>query len=383
MISENNTFGDSLNISSLQLKSAFDRHLYISSNSVLSLSTLCYDGVLCYLSNIIGQGSLIEIEQNLQRFFSSEQIHQAYKNLHHCLDYCLTILDSNQDQFVYNILQQCSIDLIDSSSLLIIMEILSINKLFSYLPTFVTNDWLHMIRSIQNLEKFDIRSSSMSNLQEQMFHLKERMGSLDHLIRNFNNISSTIQSPLSSSFGDQCCLRTYCTHSTAISTLTESPSSSWSSLDIDTKPVTSLSGFIRNPVTNFIMPTGPTETEMESSIVSLDGTMSSDDESQVPSKILTRSLSAQPQRKRTGPILVKRADVLWMYPAGVLKAKYNSPISSVYENDDQEEFEPVFKRTNSCDIDFPVEKLQDSLSNKILKKPKKTSRRQTKGLNGA
>jgi hypothetical protein len=163
--------------------------------------------------------------------------------------------------------------------------------------------------------------------------------------------------------------------------LTESSSSSWSSLDVDRHPIiTSLQGFIRNPVTNFIMPIGRAETEMESSIISLDGTISSDDEPQITSKFLTRSLSVQPQRKKTGAILVKRADVLWMYPAGVVKPRHNSFISSVDESENPDEFEPVFKRTNSCDSDFPVKKLEDSLADKIIKKPKKISRKQTKGL---
>jgi hypothetical protein len=382
---EKNSLTYPLDFSSLHLKKAFDRNLYISSKTVFSLSVLCYDGVLCYLSNIIGQGTLIEIEENLKRFFSSEQINQAYFNLQNCLEYCLSILDSNKDEYIYNIFQQCLINLIDSTSLLSVMEILYTNKLFSYLPTFVTHDWLHMIRCVQNIEKFDITSSSsILNLRQQMSHLKEHMISLDHVVKNFNQISLTIQSPpSSSSSNDQCCLRTSCAHNTNIfqsTTVTESPSSSWSSLDIDTTPITLLSGFIRNPVTNFIMPTRPTESKMESSFLSIDG-MSSDEEPEKSSSSLTRSLSYQPSRKTTGPIIVKRADVLWIYPAANIKPKYNSLFSSVYETTDQNEFEPIFKRTNSCDNDFPAKKLQNSLANKIIKKPKPI--KHTKGLKRA
>jgi len=359
MICEKNSLTYPLNFLSYHLKKAFDRHLYISSNTVLSLSILCNDGVLCYLSNIIGQGSLIEIEDNLKRFFSSEQINQAYFNLQNSLDYCLSIIDSNKDEYIYNIFEQCLINLIDSTSLISIMEIIYTNKLFSYLPIFVTNDWLHMIRSVQNIEKFDIKSSSISNLQRQMSHLKEHMTSLDHLVKNFYQISSTIQSPLLSSLNDQCCLNTYCTHNTNIyhpTTLMESPASSWSSLDIDTNPIIPLSGFIRNPVTNFIMPIGPIESEMESSFLSIDSSMSSEEEPELSSSLLTRSLSYQPSKQIKGPILVKRADVLWIYPAGNIKPKYNSLFSSVHESTDQCDFKPLFTGANSCDIDFPNKK---------------------------
>lgn len=377
MVPEKNSLLSSSNdFSSLQLKKAFDRHLYISSSSVL-----CYDGVLCYLSNIVGHGSLNEVEQNLQRFFSSKQTDEAYEHLHQCLDYCLTIIDRNEDAHVCNLLQQCSNELTNASTLIKVMQNISSNQLFSYLPIFVTDDWLHMIRSVQNIEKLDMRLSSMINLQQQMSHLKDQMGSLDHLVRNFNQISLSIQSPIPSS-NDQCCLRTYCTHSTIIhqsSLLSESPSSSWSSLDVDIHRINPLPGFIRNPVTNFIMPTGPTEPEVESSIISLDGNISSDDEPHVPVKHLTRSLSFQPQKNHTRPILVRRADVLWMYPAGLVKPKYNSLISSVDESADPGEFERVFKRTNSCDMDFPVKKPQTLPVDKILKKTKKVIKKSAKG----
>jgi hypothetical protein len=371
-----------LDFSSFHLKKAFDRHLYISSKTDFSLSVLCYDGVLCYLSNIIDQGSLIEIEENLKRFFSFEQINQAYFYLKNSLDYSLSILDPNKDQYVYNLIQQCLSNLIDSTSLLSVIEMIYKNKLTSYLPIFVTNDWLHMIRSIQNIEKFDKTSSSISNLQQQMSYLRANMISLDNIVKNFNQISLTIQSPLSN---DQCCLRTYCTHNTTVyptTTFMESPSSSWSLLDIDTNPITPLSGFIRNPVTNFIMPTGPNEFEMETSFLPIDDNMSSDEEPEIiPSSLhLTRSLSFQPSRKRTGPILVKRADVLWVYPSVNFKPRYNSLHSSISETTDEQEFQPIFKRTNSFDLDFPVKKLQNSLPNRITKKSKKSLIKPAKGL---
>lgn len=389
MVPDRNSLTDILDFSSYHLKKAFEKHLYISSNENISLSILCYDGVLCYLSNIMGQGSLIEIENNLERFFSSDEMNQAYLNLKNSLNYCLSILDSNKNEYIYNTFQQCLIHLIDSTSLLTVMELIYTHRLFSYLPIFVTNDWLHMIRSIQNIEKIDITPSSISNLQQQMSYLKDNIISLDHLVHHFNQISLAIQSPLSSSpssSNEQCCLRTYCTHNTMIcppTTLIESPSSSWSSLDIDTNPITPLPGYIRNPVANFIMPRGPVESEMETSFISSDGIFSSDDEIETfssRSSHLTRSLSFQPPKNTRGSMLIKRADVLWVYPAGTMKPKYNSLFSSVYEANDHEEFEPKFKRTNSCDVDFPVKKLQNSLPNRIFKKPRKSLIKHTKGL---
>lgn len=372
------------------VKEAFENHLYITSEDNSSSSILSYDGVLCYLSNIMGQGSLIEIENNLKRFFSLNEINQAYINLKNSLHYCLSVLNRDKHESICQIIEKCLENLNDSTSLTNVMEIIYTNKLFSYLPIFVTNDWLHMIRSIQNIEKFDLKPSSMINLAQQMSYLKDNMISLEHLIDHFNQISLTMQSPLSSTPNEQCCLLTYCTHNTMIyqsAPLAESPASSWSSLDIDTNPITPLPGFIRNPVTNFIMPRGPIESEMETSCLSIDGVMSSDDEleiisspPQIRSSNLTRSLSFQPPKTTRGPMLVKRADVLWVYPAGAIKPKYNSLFSSVYETNDHNECELKFKRTNSCDVDFPIKKLQNSLQNRITKKQRKSLIKQTKGL---
>jgi hypothetical protein len=364
------------NFSAFHSKNTSDRHLYISSKTDLSLSILCYDGVLCYLSNIIGQGLLTEIEENLKRYFSSEQINQAYSNLQNCLDYILSTLDHDKDHSVYNIFQQCSIKLVDSTSLLSVMDTIHINHLFSYLPIFVTNDWLHMIRSVQNLEKFDVTSSSTSDLQQQMSHLKVHLTSLHHLVNHFNHISSTIQAVPN----DQCCLHTYCTHNTPIYGSTnaiDSPTSSWSSLDIDTNPITSTSGFIRNPVTNFIMPTAPNTSEMETSIFSIDEDISSDEEQEILSSAsLTRSFSVQSTRKSIGSVFVKRKDVLWVYPAAFLNSKYNLLSSSAHESTDQHVFKPVLTRATSCDDTFHNEKLMT----KTIKKLKKPLIKQIKGL---
>jgi hypothetical protein len=372
MLSENNSY----------LNNAFDRHLYISSKTDLSLSILCYDGVLCYLSNIIGQGSLIEIEENLKRYFSLEQINQACSNLHNCFQYTLSTLDYNKDQSIYNIFQECLIKLIDSTSLLLVTETIHKNHLFSYLPIFVTNDWINMIRSIQNLEKFDLASSSISNLQQQMSQLKGHLATLHDLINNSNNISSTIPAVPD----DQCCLHTYCTHNTSIyrsmTTVIDSPSSSWSSLDIDTNPITSASGFIRNPVTNFIMPTERNISEMETSYHSIDDDISSEEEQEFvsPRKSLTRSFSLQPSMKNTGSVVIRRKDVLWIYPAAVINSKHNLLSSSAHESIDPYLFKPLRPRANSYEDDFHIEKLQQSIRNKKIKKAKKPSIKQIKGL---
>ncbi|CAF2686341.1 unnamed protein product [Rotaria sp. Silwood2] len=380
MTSDKDALTDPLELSSVHLKSAFDRNLYISPNTDVSLSTLCYDGVLCYLSNIIGQGSLSEIEENLKRYFSSEDINQAYLNLQNCLSYRLSTLDPNKDHSVYSIFQQCSINLIDSTLLLSVMETIHENNLFSYLPLFVSNDWLHMIRSVQNLEKLDAASISIANLQEQLSSLKDHLTPLNQFVDNMDNFPTIIQSSPSSP-NHICCLRTYCTHSTPIYnsiTSTDSRSSSWTSLNLDINPMTRISGFIRNPVTNFMMPTAPTLSEKELSINSTDDYMSSDEDQESSFKFFSRSISYQPSIQRTGSILVKRDDTLWVYPAAAMQLKTHSLFSSVHEDTAEYEFQPRRLRSNSCDDDFRNKKILNQLLNKKLKKPRRPLIKPTK-----
>ncbi|CAF1211617.1 unnamed protein product [Adineta steineri] len=365
-----------LNLSSSDVKNAFDQHVYISLNKDLSLTTLCYDAVLCYLSNIIGQGSLNELEENLKRYFSSDQMSEAYISLQNCLNYSLSILDSNKDSNAYSILKQCSINLIDSTALLLIMETIYTNNLFSYLPIFVTNDWLHMIRNVQNLEKFDTTPSlPISNLVKQMFTLKEHLTLLHNHVNNIYHIPSTMHSSVSA-LNDQCCLRTSCTHNSNIyppTIIVDSPTSSWSSIDIDAERITSIPGFIRNPVTNFIMPITSTTSNMDSSMISMDDNMSSDEEQEATSFSLFRRFSYQPPISKTGPVIVKRDDVLWMYPAAVLKTKHNSLFSSTHESTDPYGFTPLFVRANSCNIDIPHKNIQLPEPTKMNKKPRKNT----------
>ena len=259
----------SLPLCSSDVTNAFDRHLYISSENDLACSILCYDSVLCYVSNVLGQSSLNEIEANVQRYFSREQCTRAYCQLHNCLDYVLAKLDAQSDQHVHELFQQCSLNLIDATLLLPTMESIHINGLASYLPCFVTDDWINMIRHVQNLEQLDTNSSmSMASIQKQMDQLKEQ---LTHLHRRS---SATPHAPSTSK--DQCCLRTCCSHDptgmTRSATLINSPSSSsWSSLDTDFQPIASYTGFIRNAVTSFLIPTAPApRPEMNSSVISLD-----------------------------------------------------------------------------------------------------------------
>ncbi|CAF0817285.1 unnamed protein product [Adineta ricciae] len=367
-----------LDIFSLPVKNALDRHLYISFKSDSTLSTLCYDEVLCYLSNIISQGSLAEIEDNLKRYFTPDQIHQAYKNLQSGLEYSLSIIDKSKDQHVYDTLHQCSINLIDSTAILLVIEVLHLNQLFSYLPIFVTNDWLHMIRSVQNLEKLDLTpSSSMSSLVKQMFQLKEHLNIMHNLVNKYYSISTIIQSTPSSN--EQCCLHTSCSHNPTMYTSTpmiliDSPSSSWSSADMEANPGITMTGFIRNPVTNFIMPTTKaSDPDMETSFLPADDNLSSDDESEIEPFSCARRSSDQSVSSKTGPVIVRRADVLWMYPTGVLRAKNSSLCSSVHEDLNPKEFKPLYTRANSCNIDLST-KIKQEPAPKI--KPKRPSIKQ-------
>ncbi|CAF2847983.1 unnamed protein product [Rotaria sp. Silwood2] len=344
---------NSLDLSSSNLKNALDHHLYISLSHDSSLSVLCYDSVLCYLSNVIHHGSMNEIELNLKRFFTYKQLEQAYYNLQNSLHFSLSIINPNTDQHIYEIIEQCINNLTNASYLLSIIEKIYSNKLFSYLPIFVTNDWIHMIRNIQELEKFDTPSTTtVADLQGQMTGLTEHILSLHQLINNVTNLSSStltttaFESLLTST--DQCCLRTYCQHTSnqRIIPMVDSPASSWSSLDLDKNPITALNqtipGFIRNPVSSFLMPTSPQINEITSSMISTDDNISSDDEQSINSK--------------AGSVVVIRDDDLWIYPVGVdvRKPKFNpheyirsqSLFNPINETNDRKN---PFIRTNSFD----------------------------------
>ncbi|UJR27654.1 hypothetical protein I4U23_008935 [Adineta vaga] len=340
-------------LSSTQLQNALQHHLYISLTNDSSSSILCYDTVLCYLSNVIDHGSFNEIEDNLKRYFTYKQLEQAYYNLQNVLHYSLSILNSDFDHHIYEILKQCLDDLHDSSCLLTIIQMIHSKQLFSYLPLFVSNDWINMIRNIQDLEKIDTPSSlTIKNLQEQIVNLKENLSSLNQLVDNLKQISSTNDSL---TLTDQCCLRTYCQHPSnqRITSIMDSPSSSWSSLDFEKTSVTTynrtIPGFIRNPVSNFLMPTAPMLTEQTYSTISFDDNMSSDDEQSISSK--------------TGSIVVIRDDDLWIYPAGVdvqkPKSKFTGYNRSQSMFDSVQEKKKSFTRRKSfTDDDFSRENFE-------------------------
>ncbi|CAF0864413.1 unnamed protein product [Rotaria sordida] len=341
---------NSLELSSLNLKNALDHHLHISLSHDSSLSVLCYDNVLCYLSNVIHHGSINEIELNLKRFFTYQQLEQAYYNLQNSLRYSLSIITSNTDQHIFETIEECINNLTNTSCLLSIIQTIYSKELFSYLPIFVTNDWIHMIRNIQELEKFDTPSTvTIADVQDQIADLNEYILSLHQLINNVKNFSSPTATTIESSIStDQCCLRTYCQHTSnqRIIPIIDSPASSWSSLDLDRNPIITINqtipGFIRNPVSSFLMPTSPQKNEITSSMLSIDDNLSSDDEQIINSK--------------TGSIVVIRDDDLWIYPVGVDIPK--SKLNPLQYNRSQSLFNPIndtndrnniFIRTNSLD----------------------------------
>jgi hypothetical protein len=296
-----------LEFSSEHLQNALDHHLYVSLTSDSSLSVLCYDNVLCYLSNVIDHGSINEIELNLKRYFTYQQLEQACYHLKNSLHYSISILNSNIDQQIIELFEEFRNHLMNSSCLLMIIEKIHRNQLFSYLPAFVTNDWIDMIRHIQELEKIDTPSSKIHDLQEQIINLKEQLYNLNHLVNNIKTLPSTIIE--SSVVPDQCCLRTYCQHTLnqRLTPMIDSPSSSWSSLDQEKNLINTFNrtipGFIRNPVSNFLMPTTPTINEITLSMNSNDENFSSDDEQSINSK--------------SGSMVVIREDEVWIYPIGI------------------------------------------------------------------
>lgn len=292
----------------------YDLHLSLTKNS--SYSILCYDTVLCYLSNIIEHSTIDEIELNLQRYFTCEQIEQAYDHLRNAIQYTITIINSSIDSQIIDLLRKCLTDSVNSSYLLTVIENLHRNNLFPYLPTFVTNDWIHMIRYIQNIEKIDrspqplpTPSTKLNDLQDEMNYFKEHLYSLEQLVEDLKIIPQTFNE--STNVNDQCCLRTYCQHAANQRSIPifDSPSSSRSSLDFDKPTITTFNrtknGFIRNPVTNFLMPTAPTINEMSTSTNANDDNSSSDDEQSSTTK------------SKSGSMVVIREDDVWIYPIGV------------------------------------------------------------------
>jgi hypothetical protein len=250
----------------LHLHKALNHHLYVTSNTNSPPSVLCYDEVLCYLSNVIGHGSMEEIQMNIKRYFNDEQLDQAFNHLKNALQYVVSMCHVQRDEHMAALIEQCLHRLADSSHLLSTMEMIENNQLLCYLPTFVTNDWLHMIRNIQDLEKIDTPSpppgNTMNSLNEQMHHLKAQLSSLHQMVDNVRNLPLPASAD-SSTLNDQCCLRTYCAHTSHARLLPvlDSPGSSWSPLDVEKAPIATLNraipGFIRNPVSSFLVPTAP------------------------------------------------------------------------------------------------------------------------------
>jgi len=357
-----------------------DLHLSLTNNS--SYSILCYDTVLCYLSNIIEYSTTDEIQLNLQRYFTCKQIEQAYYRLQNAIQYTLTVLKSSIESQIIDHLQGCLGKLIDSSCLLTSIEILHQKNLFSYLPLFVTNDWIHMIRYIQNIEKIDRSSSTttittpstkINDLQDEMNYLKEHIYSLEQLVEELKVIPTTYND--STNLSDRCCLRTYCQHATNQRSMSifDSPSSSWSSLDLDKPTLTTTlnrtkAGFIRNPVSNFLMPTTPsTINEINSSMNVNDDNSSSDDEQSTNSK--------------SGSMVVIREDDVWIYPIGVDVRRRKSkpkdfffrsqslfnPIHDRYENNT----EKFIRQKSFDDHDYPRENYVENNIQLNFKKHKK------------
>jgi hypothetical protein len=203
-----------------------------------------------------------------------------------------------------------------------------------------------MIRNIQELEKIDTPSSlKITYLQEEMINLKENLFSLQQLVDNIKTFPSTINE--SSIISDQCCLRTYCQHTLnqRLTPMIDSPSSSsWSSLDLEKIPITTFNrtipGFIRNPVSNFLMPTAPTINEITSS----NENISSDDEQSINSK--------------SGSMVVIREDEVWIYPIGINVRKLKS--NSKDFNRSQSMFNPINEINNSNHLFIRTKSFDDN-----------------------
>jgi hypothetical protein len=401
-----------LDLPSLQLRNASNRDLYISDKRSISDAIICCDVVLCYLSHTILHSTSNEIEQNLTRYFSKQQCQQAYQHLHDCFDYVLSINDHDQqqDHRIYNIFQQYSIDLLDWTCLIPVMLNIVQHDLLSYLPLFVAHDWILMINRVENLEQINRITSIYSPIEEQIQQFNQYLTSLHELILNCSQSSTFVHRSSTATSNEQCCLRNYCAHDTVLyracthmdSSPLPSSSSSWSSADIHANAVHTFPGFVRNPVTNFLIPTAPANSQMRTSFVSLNDTSSSDDDNQhndenddddddddddgkrdpsiaILQRILTRRSSHPPTKKQVGSILVKRHDNLWIYPTGLIETKTNVLLSSAYDATVKEQCQSLFKRATSYDERCLQKQHARLLEDKSEKKTRKISVKQLKG----
>ncbi|CAF4212600.1 unnamed protein product, partial [Rotaria magnacalcarata] len=109
------------------------------------------------------------------------------------------IIDSNINQHIFETIEQCLDNLSNTSCLLTIIQTICEKNLFPYLPIFVTNDWIHMIRYVQDLEKMDTSSSpslsgtiAVTDLQEKIAGLNENLSSLHELLVVVKNLSTLV-----------------------------------------------------------------------------------------------------------------------------------------------------------------------------------------------
>ena len=354
---QKNHASNSLELLSPSVKSALDHHLFVTLTRDSSLSILCYDSVLCYLSNVISHESIDEIEFNLKHNFTQEQLEEAYYNLQNSLHYSLSVINSSINHHEFEIFEQCINSLTNSSRLISTIQTIYSNNLFSSLPIFVTSYQNHTIQNVQDFEKIDTSLPTIVDLHAQMTDLKEHLLTLCQLADSAKNLPlptaplwslSTAAPTESSILTDQCCLRTCCQHTSnqVLTPTIDSPSSSWSSLDLDKSPMTTLNqtipGFIRNPVSNFLIPRASNINDITSSIISMNDNMSSDDEQSINSKI--------------GSVVVKRDDDLWIYPIGidvrkskVYSSEYNRSQSLFNSINGANDRNRTFMRTNSFD----------------------------------
>ena len=329
----------------------FEDDLHVSAEK-----TLCSDAVLCYLSNLLQHHlSVDDVEKN----FTSEQLDQAVAHLRSALAFVLAQLDREKDPTAVKFFERCSSELNDWTSVLPIFTKIEQNGFASHLPIFVTHNWIELFQQMQ-------RSRTIPSVQDELLQLTEHLTNFQQLIDEGHQGWTPVE---------QCCLRQCCSHDSQMFRSVSSLSS-WSSMETD---VNSITGFIRNPVTNFLIRTDPKGLEMDHSIISIDeDSCSDDDESQVARTAppLHRSLSSQPTLNRSGSILVKRNEDLWIYPTGIpLKTRINPLLfSSVRENSEEDLHHRLITRRNSCDERFHQIKQLASSPKKTPKKSKKIRR---------
>lgn len=251
------------------------------------------DPVLCYLSNVIGQETVEQIDLNLNRYFSLEQIRNSTTQFREIFLKIRSSLNSRTDRIVEEKLNFLWEKLSDHSNLALVFENLQVYQIFELFPVFVSDRCFEIVGKPND--------SMRKTVEDLVKRFSCEFSSLEKRI-----CPNSCDDPFSL---DQCCLTSNCQHNSLVAGSNDqvdfSLSSSCSSIDFDRSSTENFQ-FVRNPVTNFLIRLDfdePTENK------------------------LTRAFSCQPTNFRRNSFLVKRKEDFWIFPAASNRGKVQREIS--------------------------------------------------------